>query len=163
MRRSASLASLGFAAAFLALATGALGLAATAAPGPADPGPLASPEAVVARFPLCGSRPGPTCVTDGDTFRLDGARIRIADIDTPETHSPKCPAEKALGERATRRLAALLEAGPFTLSSADRDRDRDRYGRLLRVVVRDGQSLGAVLVREGLARPWDGARHPWCA
>jgi micrococcal nuclease len=159
MRRSPSLASIGLAGIAFAALTGALALnAPAAAPSPA---PLTSSSAITASFPLCGSRPGKTCVTDGDTFRLDGDRIRIADIDTPETHSPKCPAEKALGDRATLRLAALLEAAPFTLAPADRD--RDRYGRLLRIVMRDGQSLGAVLVSEGLARPWDGGRHPWCA
>jgi endonuclease YncB( thermonuclease family) len=42
------------------------------------------------------------------------------------------------------------------------DRDADRYGRKLRVLVRGGQSLGEQLVQEGLARSWDGARHPWC-
>lgn len=158
MRRSPSLAALGLAAIAFAGLAGVLGLRAPAA----VPTPAALMSATVAAsFPLCGPRPGKTCVTDGDTFRLDGDRIRIADIDTPETHSPKCRAEKALGDRATLRLAALLEAGPFALAPADRD--RDRYGRLLRIVMRDGQSLGAVLVAEGLARAWDGARHSWCA
>ena len=42
------------------------------------------------------------------------------------------------------------------------ERDRDRYGRLLRIVTRDGNSLGMTLVAEGHARAWDGARRPWC-
>lgn len=54
----------------------------------------------------------------------------------------------------------LMNAGAFSLEEADRE--SDRYGRLLRVVVRGGESVGAVLVAEGLARRWDGARHPWC-
>ena len=33
-------------------------------------------------------------------------------------------------------------------------RDEDRYGRKLRVVVRNGRSLGDQLVSEGLARTW---------
>jgi endonuclease YncB( thermonuclease family) len=41
-------------------------------------------------------------------------------------------------------------------------RETDSYGRKLRLVVRDGTSLGDVLVKEGLARAWDGRRHPWC-
>jgi micrococcal nuclease len=41
-------------------------------------------------------------------------------------------------------------------------RDEDRYGRKLRTIERDGRSLGDVLVAEGLARPWDGARRSWC-
>lgn len=100
-------------------------------------------------------------VIDGDTFRYAGETIRIADIDTPETHPPRFAEEAALGARATRRLEALLAQGPFELHPADRD--EDRYGRKLRVVVRDGQSLGGVLVAEGLGREWTGRRMPWCA
>lgn len=99
-------------------------------------------------------------MVDGDTFWIDGRKVRVADIDAPETHPPRCDEEARLGEAATRRLRALLNAGPVTLVSVDRD--TDRYGRLLRVVERDGRSLGQVLVAEGLARPWEGRRRPWC-
>jgi endonuclease YncB( thermonuclease family) len=30
------------------------------------------------------------------------------------------------------------------------------------VLVRDGRSLGDILVSEGLARTWSGRRQPWC-
>jgi micrococcal nuclease len=40
--------------------------------------------------------------------------------------------------------------------------DTDRYGRLLRVLPRDGESLGEVLVREGYAETWKGYRGSWC-
>jgi endonuclease YncB( thermonuclease family) len=36
------------------------------------------------------------------------------------------------------------------------------YGRKLRILVRNGRSLGDTLVAEGLARRWDGARRSWC-
>ncbi|MGZ3259320.1 MAG: thermonuclease family protein [Croceibacterium sp.] len=42
------------------------------------------------------------------------------------------------------------------------DRDRDRYGRLLRTVTRGGASVGEELVREGLAEQWKGYRGNWC-
>ena len=112
------------------------------------------------RFTLCHGMGGPDCVVDGDTFWLDGLKIRIADIDTPETHGPRCTAEGALGMRATQRLLALLNAGAFSLTAVERD--LDRYGRTLRIVTRQGRSIGARLVAEGLARPWTGARQPWC-
>jgi endonuclease YncB( thermonuclease family) len=88
--------------------------------------------------------------------------VRLADIDTPEIFSAKCSAEKARGERAMHRLQELLNAGPIQVAAVVGGPDKDRYGRSLRVVVRDGRSLGAVLVSEGLARPWVGARQPWC-
>jgi endonuclease YncB( thermonuclease family) len=59
-------------------------------------------------------------------------------------------------------MLELLNAGPFELQAFE-DRDADRYGRLLRVVVRDGKSLGDQLVSEGLARTWTGRREPWCS
>ena len=42
-------------------------------------------------------------------------------------------------------MQALLNADPFTLTPIKRD--CNRYGRKLRIVERDGVSLGAVLVR----------------
>lgn len=142
-----------------AAVVGSLLLAALPAPVPGYA--LSEPQAAVtASFPLCGGGQRITCVVDGDTFWLDGLKYRIADIDTPEVSSPRCAAEKALGDRATRRLAELLNAGPFTLAPADRD--EDRYGRKLRIVTRNGASLGEMLVTEGLAHRWDGRKHPWC-
>lgn len=111
-------------------------------------------------FGRCFTGGGTNCVVDGDTFWIDGEKVRVADIDAPETHPPRCAEERRLGHAATVRLQALLNAGPFTLVTADRD--TDRYGRKLRIVERDGQSLGAVLVDEGLAREWGGRRAPWC-
>lgn len=110
---------------------------------------------------ICAPGPRDNCVVDGDTFWLAGEKVRIADIDTPEISQPMCAAELALGNRAKRRLRQLLNAGPFELQRVG-NRDRDRNGRLLRVVTRDGRSLGDVLVKEGLARTWTGRREPWC-
>lgn len=123
------------------------------------PSPTArDPEA--ARFSRCGAFARDNCVIDGDTFRYRGEKIRIADINTPETSSPKCAAEAELGQRATARLTDLLNAGAFSLESADRT--HDRYGRALFVVTRGGESVGAALVREGLAEEWRGYRREWC-
>lgn len=122
----------------------------------------ASPPAVTVTrsFGLCHTGGGTNCVVDGDTFWIDGEKIRIADIDAPETHPPRCAGEARLGNAATGRLQALLNAGPVELAIADRD--TDRYGRKLRIARRDGQSIGATLVDEGLARSWGGHRQPWC-
>ena len=115
---------------------------------------------LAASFALCAEGPRTTCVVDGDTFWLNGEKVRIADINAPETHQAGCPAEQALGDRATRRLITLLNAGPFEL--ATEGRATDRYGRSLRVVRRSGRSLGGQLVSEGLAEPWRGRRSDWC-
>jgi len=99
-------------------------------------------------------------IVDGDTFHYRGEKIRIADIDTPEVRGA-CAYETRLAARATARMEALLHQGPFELRRAGA-RDEDRYGRKLRIVTRDGASLGDMLVEEGLAREWRGRRQPWC-
>jgi len=117
------------------------------------------------RFGICGgSGARDNCVIDGDTFWYEGDKIRISDIDTPEVSQPRCAEEAELGAAATDRLHALLNDGPFTLEPNDdgTGRDRDRYGRLLRTVTRDGESLGDTLVDEGLAEEWGGYRGGWC-
>jgi micrococcal nuclease len=114
------------------------------------------------RFGACGYIARDNCVIDGDTFYFVGQKIRIADIDAPETSGAQCASEAELGARATLRLRELLNAGPFDLR-AYQTRDADQYGRKLRLVMRDGRSLGDTLVAEGLARRWNGRRLPWCA
>ncbi|MEO6255310.1 MAG: thermonuclease family protein [Sphingomicrobium sp.] len=123
---------------------------------PAD----AATTSIRANFGTCYTGGGTNCVVDGDTLWLGGQKIRVADIDAPETHGPRCAAEEALGNRATRRLRELLNGGAVSLQAIDRD--IDRYGRKLRIVLVDGRSVGDTLVDEGLARPYAGGRRPWC-
>lgn len=112
------------------------------------------------QFSSCHVGGGYNCVVDGDTIWLKGEKVRIADIDTPETHDPRCASEKELGDRATQRLRQLLNGGAVTLQPIDRD--EDKYGRKLRIVLVDGTSVGDTLVGEGLARWYEGGRRPWC-
>jgi micrococcal nuclease len=113
-----------------------------------------------AQFGLCHVGGGINCVVDGDTFWYQGKRIRIAEIDTPETHPARCAEEARIGNAATRRLHALLNAGPFHLETTQRN--KDNYGRLLRNPTRGGESLGRTLVSEGLARDYGSGRRSWC-
>lgn len=121
----------------------------------------AQPSApVTASFGYCYSGGGANCVVDGDTFWIGGEKVRIADIDAPETHPSRCDEEARLGDAATEKLRALLNSGPVTMTSIDRN--RDVYGRLLRNVAVNGQDVGEALVSAGLAREWTGHREPWC-
>lgn len=125
-------------------------------------GAFAAADRDAGRFAACHGGHRVNCVVDGDTFWYRGNKIRIADINTPEVSSPGCAREAALGAAATRRLIQLLNSGPFTVRIAYPDRETDRYGRALRVVSRNGESIGLVLVREGLAETWKGRRGNWC-
>ncbi|MGX9394051.1 thermonuclease family protein (plasmid) [Nitrobacteraceae bacterium UC4446_H13] len=134
-----------------------------------DESPPASPppnivgrfgQTFAANFSICGAGRRIDCVVDGDTFWHRGEKIRIADIDAPELSPPRCEREAELGEAAKRRLQVLLNSGPFTLATVERD--HDRYGRKLRTVSRGGRSLGDIMIAEGLARRWGGPRLGWC-
>ena len=121
----------------------------------------AAPAAITSRpFPICSSGARVDCIVDGDTFWFSGQKVRIADMDTPEISSPACRREFELGERAKRRLHQLMNEGPIELRKSGRE--RDRYGRLLRTVHRDGRSVGDILIAEGLARRWNGRKESWC-
>ncbi|GIX21093.1 MAG: hypothetical protein KatS3mg120_2769 [Erythrobacter sp.] len=123
---------------------------------------LAGVDRERAHFPLCDGPVRVTCVVDGDTIWYRGEKIRLADLNTPEVSRPGCAREAALGRKATRRLQALLNAGPFSLEPNPAGRATDNYGRSLKLVTRGGESLGAALVREGLAEEWGGVRMAWC-
>lgn len=98
------------------------------------------------------------CVVDGDTAWVNGEKIRISGIDAPEIDG-KCAYERSLAQRAKSRLSALMSAEPFSVSRSG----TDRYGRTLATIYLGGQGdVGAVLVRDGLARVWTGRRMPWC-
>ena len=117
-------------------------------------------EQFTQNFKLCSTHKRINCVVDGDTFWLRGEKIRVADIDAPEIFSPKCEQELALGKRATQKFIQLLNQGPFSLRR--NARNRDYFGRLLRTVTWSNRSLGAMLVKQKLARSWAGRRASWC-
>ena len=109
---------------------------------------------------LCGSGPRVTCVVDGDTFWLDGEKIRVQGYDTPETTTNICGGQREveLGRMAADRLVRLLNNGGVTMQRAG----EDRYGRTLALVYVDGHDVGDILVAEGLARRWPDGPEFWC-
>ena len=115
---------------------------------------------VRASFGFCHTGGGTNCVVDGDTFYLNGDKVRIVGIDAPETHDYHCQSELDLGNQATRKLHSLLGSGVITMTSIDRD--RDVYGRLLRNVTVDGQDVGEAMISAGLAREYGSGRRSWC-
>ena len=125
------------------------------------------PERVSATFTRCGRGRGHACVIDGDTFKLGQRKIRIIGIDAPEVSQAQCPAEAALGERATARLQNLLNAGPFEMVGRLGDM-QDRYSRDLRLVRRAKPgggytSIASEMRDSGLARRYvGGLRGGWC-
>ena len=114
------------------------------------------------QFSLCSGSMDTDCVVDGDTIRLKNDKIRLVGFNTPETGEPACPAEAAKGEQAKLRLLELLNSGSLSFA-ATADRDRDRYGRLLRAVAVNGRDVADILISEGLAEPYRGGKkRDWC-
>ena len=108
---------------------------------------------------------GRAFIIDGDTFALGSERVRILNIDAPETRGSRCERELVLGLKAKERLAGLLRAGSVNIV---RDGE-DRYRRTLARVSVDGLDVGSILVGEGLALPWrdgpearDARLRYWC-
>lgn len=104
-------------------------------------------------------------VHDGDTIRatVDGKSepVRLMGLDTPEIgDKARCPVEQAAAVAARDRLRELIDA------ATDRrlcPNGRDKYRRLLAWLILDGRDASAVLIQEGLARPYDGGkRQGWC-
>jgi micrococcal nuclease len=125
-------------------------------------GPLAATEQVATTFTPCGPGSGAACVIDGDSFKLGDRTIRVIGIDAPELAAPRCPAEAALARRSADRLVALLDQGPFDMV-AHRLQRKDRHGRDLMVIKRNGVSIGGQLIDEGLAHRYIGSKRSWCS
>jgi len=93
-------------------------------------------------------------VTDGDTVVLRGGqRVRLVQIDTPEVFF----GVECYGKQASATTKRLLPDGTRVRLQVDPATDRvDRYGRLLRYVVRakDGLNVNLRLVALGAAAPY---------
>lgn len=105
---------------------------------------------------------GPGRVIDGDTIIYGRSRVRAVGYDTPEKGGlAKCDSERALADKATARFRELSSAPHvFTLKWA---KGKDKYGRSLALFYSDHKEIGQILISEGLAHPYDGARRSsWC-
>lgn len=121
----------------------------------------AEPVALVARMrpmPICGAGKRVTCVVDGDTFWINGEKVRIQSIDAPEVRVA-CPRERELAQQATQRLSEILASQDLRLDRSG----TDRYGRTLALVKTGAGEAGEILVREGLAQRWAGRKAQWCS
>jgi micrococcal nuclease len=92
---------------------------------------------------------------DGDTLdvEVDGEteRIRLLNIDTPETKDPARPVE-CLGPEASDFLARLIPVGSHVRLEFDKER-KDQYDRTLAAVFApDGRMVNAEVARAGLAQ-----------
>jgi len=104
---------------------------------------------VLVALAVASCRAGPvTKVVDGDTLDVNGQRVRILGIDTPERG--RCGYREA-----STRLAELVGGvggNVVVLGGGEGHDTHDRYGRELGYVQSGNLDVGEVLLREGLAK-----------
>ena len=104
-------------------------------------------------------------VYDGDTFRCDvdgwppiigeNIGIRINGIDTPEMNDSR-PRVKILAKKARDYARQRLGNGDVELKNIK----RGKYFRIVADVYVDGSNLGDELLRQKLAKQYDGGKKP---
>ena len=120
--------------------------------------------------------PGAIEVIDGDTISVRGAVVRLVGFDTPETGDrARCDAERSKGRAATNRLRALVSAGGLdfvmvqcSCRAGTEGTQLCNYGRACGTLTARGRDVGAILIRENLAREYRCGSdrcpppQPWC-
>lgn len=89
-------------------------------------------------------------VIDGDTFDINGTRVRLWGIDAPEMRQT-CTNGYQAGIQASATLTALL-SGRSQLACDQVD--TDRYGRVIAICRFGELDVAAELVRAGMAMDW---------
>src|SRR5437899_8712544 len=96
---------------------------------------------------------GQASIIDGDTIEIHGERIRILDIDAPEsrqTCTRPDDSEWRCGQQAALALADWIGQRTVTCTSDS----RDIYGRSLARCTVGGEDVGTWLVAKGWAVPY---------
>lgn len=96
-------------------------------------------------------------VVDGDTLViLNGGReerVRMLNVDTPESVHPDAKKNTTWGRRASDFTKRELENRQVRIEEASEETEvgdeKDRYGRVLAYVLVDGENFNVRLVREG--------------
>jgi endonuclease YncB( thermonuclease family) len=101
---------------------------------------------------------------DGDTIAMQGEakHVRIVGLDAPETgNRARCPEERALAEKAKARLQELVSTGSVWLRTVPCSCPPEMLGtkacndgRLCAKITADDQDVAALMIAEGLARPF---------
>lgn len=96
-------------------------------------------------------------VIDGDTFEaiIDlgfgvnfTTKLRLAEIDTPETYRPKTEGERAHGEAATAFVKDFIGDGYVTIKTSK----QGKYGRYIAYVSVAGEDLTQLLIEHGFEK-----------
>jgi endonuclease YncB( thermonuclease family) len=121
-----------------------LAVAATLAASACSPMPTSPPASIV----------GAAAVTDGDTIRIDGVRIRLDGYDAPERG--KTCGEVNVYESARAELDRFIAGREVTCRIVA---SPDRYGREIAQCSVGGVDFGDHMVSQGWSRDWPRFSH----
>lgn len=110
-----------------------------------------APMTISDAFTLCndtsGNADGHACVLSADTYVWRGQRYHIADLRAPMPDDARCDAEKVAALAGRDGLVTMLNGG--TVDVWPGPADADPTARLL---IRDGVSLGQLMILKGYGR-----------
>lgn len=95
---------------------------------------------------------------DGDTLWVEGQRVRVVGVDTPEIQC-QCESECRAAWAAKRFVQETLDRGTVTIERTG----TDKYRRTLARVYVNGQDLAQLIIAAGHGRAYHGERRlSWC-
>ena len=111
--------------------------------------------AMMALTVCCAAEAASISVADGDSFRMNGDRYRLQDIDAPELHQmckDNAGRQWACGRQARDELRRLLNRGMVNCQRMT----KDRFGRFVATCSIGGRDVGDMMVRNGWATAYKG-------
>lgn len=156
--RRAKLVPIGMVAAALALAIGGTMLVMQVMPDTGRPADASATAASISdEFALCDDAKGAACVLSADAYAWRGKRYHLADIQAPSEIDPRCQQEAALARKGRSALFAMMNGGAFQALPDSADTDPSA-----RILLRDGVSIGQLMILKGHAKPWSRQPVDWC-
>lgn len=137
----------------LLLAVAGVALFRYAVPDPAETQP--SSTIILDSFSPCDDPAGNSCTLSADRYIWHGGTYVVADIRAPSLDKPRCPQEADLARQGRAAMLGLMNGGAFDARPAP-------SGAQNRILMRDGVSLGSLLILKGYAKPAGSDAIDWC-
>ena len=100
-------------------------------------------------------------VIPSDTENDVVQKVQFANANAPEFPAT-CSAVKQIAQQAQDRAKALMPQGTTVELKNIKENDKYKYVEA-NVVLPDGRDVGEILIKEKLAKSYDGKNHePWC-
>jgi hypothetical protein len=148
----------GMVVAALAIAIGATVLIADILPSSDAAAKSQASATIVDQFAPCDDIKGDACVLSADAYAWRGRRYHLSDIDVPSEVGAGCPQKAALARKARAALMTMMNGGAFEALPDIADTDPSS-----RILLRDGVSIGQLMILKHHAKPWSRNPTNWCA